>query len=65
MLLIPLYFQVTKNSSPAEAGAYLVPSVIGNTIGGLLSGSYVKRSVDSIKAEDLLMNIGLADTSLF
>jgi hypothetical protein len=43
MFFIPIYFQVTKNSSPAEAGAYMIPSVMGNTFGGLLTGLYVKR----------------------
>jgi hypothetical protein len=45
MLQVPLYFQVTKNSRPAEAGAYLVPAVIGNMIGAVIAGAYVKRSV--------------------
>ena len=43
MLFIPLYFEVTQNSSTAETGAYLIPSIIGNTIGGLATGSYIKR----------------------
>jgi hypothetical protein len=33
---IPLYFQVTKGASNTEAGSYLVPAVVGNTIGGLV-----------------------------
>lgn len=43
MLFIPLYFQITKNASPAAAGAYMVPSVLGNTVGGLLTGAYITR----------------------
>ncbi|KAL1888400.1 hypothetical protein Sste5346_009608 [Sporothrix stenoceras] len=43
MLFIPLYFQVTQNASPAQAGAYMVPSVVGNTVGGLVTGAFVKR----------------------
>ncbi|CAK7215081.1 hypothetical protein SEUCBS140593_002410 [Sporothrix eucalyptigena] len=42
MLFIPLYFQVTQNASPAQAGAYMVPSIAGNTIGGLLTGTFIK-----------------------
>lgn len=44
MYFIPLYFQVTKGVSAAEAGAYMVPAVIGNTIGGLSTGYYVKAT---------------------
>lgn len=43
MFIIPIYFQVTNNASTGEAGAYLIPSVIGNTIGGLLTGAWIKR----------------------
>jgi hypothetical protein len=43
MFFIPIYFQVTKDASPVEAGAYMIPSVVGNTIGGLYTGFYVKR----------------------
>lgn len=44
MYTIPLYFQVTKGATPSMAGLYLVPSVVGNTIGGLLTGIYIKRT---------------------
>ena len=43
MFIIPVYFQVTKNASTGKAGAYLVPAVIGNTVGGLLTGAWIKR----------------------
>ncbi|KAH7396957.1 putative major facilitator superfamily transporter [Phaeosphaeria sp. MPI-PUGE-AT-0046c] len=43
MFIVPIYFQVTKNASTAQAGAYLVPAVIGNTVGGLLTGAWIKR----------------------
>jgi hypothetical protein len=43
MLIIPIYFQVTKNASTAVAGAYLIPSVFGNTIGGLATGAFINR----------------------
>lgn len=43
MLYIPLYFEVTQRSTAAEAGAYLIPSIVGNTVGGLSTGAYIKR----------------------
>lgn len=43
MFVVPLYFQVTASASPATAGFYLVPAVVGNTIGGLACGAYIKR----------------------
>ncbi|RSL63300.1 hypothetical protein CEP53_004481 [Fusarium sp. AF-6] len=43
MFFIPLYFQVTKNATTGEAGAYMVPSIVGNTAGGLLAGYLIKR----------------------
>lgn len=44
MFMVPIYFQVTANATTAQAGAYLVPAVIGNTIGGLLTGAWIKRT---------------------
>lgn len=44
MYSIPLYFQVTANASPSVAGYYLVPAVLGNTFGGLISAVYIKRT---------------------
>lgn len=44
MFCVPLYFQVTKSASPSEAGFYLIPAVVGNTVGGLVTGSYIKRT---------------------
>lgn len=43
MFTVPLYFQVTANASATNAGAHLVPAVVGNAIGGLLSGIIIKR----------------------
>ncbi|KAK1763022.1 major facilitator superfamily domain-containing protein [Phialemonium atrogriseum] len=43
MFLVPLYFQVTTRTSNAEAGAHLFPAVVGNAVGGLISGVYIKR----------------------
>ncbi|PSN71462.1 putative major facilitator superfamily transporter [Corynespora cassiicola Philippines] len=42
--VIPMYFQVTVNASPGVAGAHLVPSIAGNTVAGLLTGVWVKRT---------------------
>ncbi|KAI1086070.1 MFS general substrate transporter [Rostrohypoxylon terebratum] len=43
MVSVPLYFQVTQRSSSTVAGAHLMPAVIGNTIGGLLTGAWIRR----------------------
>ncbi|KAF4629060.1 hypothetical protein G7Y89_g9089 [Cudoniella acicularis] len=44
MSSIPLYFQITQGDSPGKAGSYLVSAVIGNAIGGLVTGVYIKKS---------------------
>lgn len=43
MSSIPLYFQITQRDSPGKAGSYLVSAVVGNTIGALLTGIYIKK----------------------
>lgn len=43
MFVVPFYFQVTKSASPTAAGFYLIPAVIGNTLGGLATGSYIRQ----------------------
>ncbi|KAI6903859.1 MFS general substrate transporter [Hortaea werneckii] len=43
-LLIPVFFQVVKKASVAEAGAYLIPAFTGNLLGGLTSGYWIKRT---------------------
>ncbi|KAH8172466.1 major facilitator superfamily protein [Sarocladium implicatum] len=43
MYSIPLYFQVTANASPSVAGYYLIPAVVGNTVGGLWTAAYIKK----------------------
>lgn len=43
MSSVPLYFQVTQRAKPGEAGAYLVPAVVGNTVGGLITGIYINK----------------------
>ncbi|XMA11830.1 hypothetical protein WAI453_004621 [Rhynchosporium graminicola] len=40
----PLYFRATQNSSNTLAGTHLFPAVLGNTLGGLLSGFYISRT---------------------
>lgn len=47
MVSVPLYFQVTKRSSSTVAGAHLMPAVIGNTVGGLLTGAWIRKLVNS------------------
>ncbi|KAM7211592.1 Major facilitator superfamily domain containing protein [Rhypophila decipiens] len=44
MFSVPLYFQITARTSNAAAGAHLVPAVVGNAVGGVLSGLLIKRS---------------------
>lgn len=44
MFSVPLYFQVTQRASTTAAGGHLVPAVIGNTLGGLLAGSFIRRT---------------------
>lgn len=43
MYFVPLYFQVTARVSNTTAGLHLVPAVVGNTIGGLISGNFIRR----------------------
>ena len=44
MFSIPLYFQVTSQASATVAGGHLVPAVIGNTLGGLIAGAFIRRT---------------------
>ncbi|KAJ5684877.1 uncharacterized protein N7477_001222 [Penicillium maclennaniae] len=44
MFSIPLYFQVTQRASTTESGFHLIPAVIGNTLGGLLAGGFIRRT---------------------
>ncbi|KAJ5588006.1 uncharacterized protein N7459_003771 [Penicillium hispanicum] len=44
MFSVPLYFQVTQQASTTVAGAHLVPAVIGNTMGGLLAGGFIRKT---------------------
>lgn len=44
MMAIPMYFQVVQNVSTAAAGAYMVPSILGNTAGALMTGYWIKQT---------------------
>ncbi|KAG4035758.1 hypothetical protein MFRU_001g05260 [Monilinia fructicola] len=44
MMLVPIYFQITEHASFTAAGAHLMPSVIGNAIGGLLTGYVIHKT---------------------
>ncbi|KAH6892924.1 major facilitator superfamily-domain-containing protein [Thelonectria olida] len=44
MFSVPLYFQVTQRVSSTVAGAHLFPAVIGNTMGGIVSGVIIRRT---------------------
>ena len=43
MFAVPLYFQITARASNTVAGAHLAPAVVGNAVGGILSGIIIKR----------------------
>lgn len=43
-LSVPLFIQVTRGADVGTSGLYLLPSVVGNTVGGLGTGVYVSRS---------------------
>lgn len=43
MVTVPLYWQVVKKASMAEAGLYLIPAIVGNTLGGLQTGRLIKK----------------------
>lgn len=45
MMLVPMYFQISAHASVTKAGAHLMPSVIGNAFGGLLTGLVIRRFV--------------------
>lgn len=44
MFSVPLYFHVTAGLSNAASGFHFVPAVVGNAIGGLLSGAMIART---------------------
>ncbi|KAL2202651.1 MFS general substrate transporter [Sarocladium strictum] len=41
---VPLFYQLLLSVGPSVGGVYLLSSVVGNTIGGLATGYYVKRT---------------------
>ncbi|CAG8416725.1 unnamed protein product [Penicillium salamii] len=41
---VPLYFQVTQRASTTAAGGHMIPAVVGNTMGGLLAGIFIRRT---------------------
>ncbi|KAI5927578.1 major facilitator superfamily domain-containing protein [Camillea tinctor] len=59
MFTVPLYFQVTQRSSNTVAGAHLMPSVIGNTIGGILTGLIIHRTG---RYKSLLVSAGIVSS---
>ncbi|KAG0645632.1 Vacuolar membrane amino acid uptake transporter fnx2 [Hyphodiscus hymeniophilus] len=44
MYTVPLYFRSTQGSSNTTAGSHLFPAVLGNAVGGLLSGFLIQRT---------------------
>jgi formate/nitrite transporter FocA (FNT family) len=59
MMLVPMYFQVSAHSSVTNAGAHLMPSVMGNAVGGILTGIIIRRLVSPIS----LVNAKLTETA--
>jgi formate/nitrite transporter FocA (FNT family) len=45
MAFVPMYFQVSAHASVTNAGAHLMPSVIGNAVGGLITGAVIRRLI--------------------
>lgn len=43
-LTVPLYWQAVEKASTAQTGLYLIPAFVGNTIGGLFSGWWIRRA---------------------
>lgn len=41
---VPLYFQVTQKASTTAAGVHLVPAVVGNTLGGIFAGWFIRKT---------------------
>jgi predicted MFS family arabinose efflux permease len=44
MMTVPVYFQATQNVDTAASGAYLIPAFLGNTLGGLIAGYYIRKT---------------------
>ncbi|RAO73378.1 uncharacterized protein BHQ10_009390 [Talaromyces amestolkiae] len=44
MFTVPLYFQVVMGTTSTVAGGHLVPAVLGNMIGGLFAGFFIRRT---------------------
>jgi MFS family permease len=44
MFSVPLYFQVVEGASNTRAGSHLIPAVVGNAVGSLLVGIYIKKT---------------------
>lgn len=44
MLVVPPFFEATKRASATAAGAYLIPAFLGNCIGGVATGLWIRRT---------------------
>ncbi|KAI3335759.1 major facilitator superfamily transporter [Ustulina deusta] len=63
MYFVPLYFQITGGVSSTLAGLHLVPGVVGNAVGGLVAGHFIRRTGGYkavILASSLFASIGYA-----
>lgn len=43
MYSVPLFFKATQNSSNTVAGSHLFPAVVGNAVGGLVTGLTINK----------------------
>ncbi len=63
MYFVPLYFQITGGVSSTLAGLHLVPGVVGNAVGGLVAGHFIRRQVYEFETPrrkgNFVTNIGL------
>ncbi|TGO82225.1 hypothetical protein BPOR_0884g00020 [Botrytis porri] len=48
MMLVPIYFQITDHATFTTEGAHLMPSVMENAVGGLLTGYIIHRTAPLI-----------------
>ncbi|KAI1113324.1 major facilitator superfamily transporter [Nemania sp. NC0429] len=63
MYFVPLYFQITAGASNTIAGLHLVPAIAGNAVGGLVAGSFIRRTGGYkavILGSSLIASIGYA-----
>jgi formate/nitrite transporter FocA (FNT family) len=61
MVSVPLYFQVTANSSATVGGTHLLPAVVGNAVGGILAGALISKYRTIVSLITMLTSAGLVN----